>query len=230
MKFKDIKLYKNKKTLDNMLNKKEIISIVLITIILSFLINIGQEISKVGYILLSIFCIFLINITAKKIIAYYLDSKIEIKLWEIKRYGFMAHQHFKKSFPAGIIFPIIFRILFFPFSIFTWMAPLVFEVKSKTYRAAKRFGLYTFSEMSEYHIGLIAAAGIMANLLFVVLAYLINLPPEMHFIELSIFFTFFNILPFSDLDGNKIFFSSIVLWSFITAIILISLISVIIVI
>jgi hypothetical protein len=213
-----------------MLNKKEITLILLGVILLSLVINLGQEINKIGYILVSIFFIFLINITAKKITAYYLDSEIEIDFWKIKRYGFRTHQHFKKLFPAGIIFPFIFKIIFFVFTYFTWMAILIFNIKSRTYRAAKRFGLYTFSEMSEYHIGLIAASGIIANYLFIIIAYLIEIPIEMHFIELSIFFIFFNLLPLSNLDGNKIFFGSIVLWSFLAIITLISLLSIIIII
>jgi len=36
-----------------------------------------------------------------------------------------------------------------------------------------------------------------------------------------VYYAFFNILPLSDLDGNKIFFGNLVLWSFIAALVLI---------
>jgi Zn-dependent protease len=43
------------------------------------------------------------------------------------------------------------------------------------------------------------------------------------FSRLSIYFAFFNMIPISDLDGNKIFFGSLILWSFLAALVLIGL-------
>ncbi|MCF7800358.1 hypothetical protein K9M16_05155 [Candidatus Babeliales bacterium] len=213
-----------------MLNKTEIGTIILITIILAFVTTLIQTWSGFFYALLSIFLILIINIIAKKIMAFYLDSEIEIKLWEIKRYGFKPSRYFKKPFPAGVFFPFITKIIFFPLNSFVWMASITFDVKPKVYRAARRHGLYTFSEMTEYHLALIASAGIVANLLFAILGYLINLPTEMRFAQLSVIFAFWNMLPYSDLDGNKIFFGSIVLWVFLASLILISLLAIIIII
>jgi len=203
-----------------MLNKKEIINIIIVTIILAFAISLIESFKIFLYALLSVFLVILINIFAKKIISFYFDSEIEIKLWEIKRYGFKAHQHFKKSFPAGAFLPIISKIVLFPFNSFVWMASLVFDVKAKIYKAAKRHGLYSFSEMTEFHLGLIAAAGIFANLIFAIIGYLLGFS---EFARLNIYYAFFNMLPISDLDGNKIFFGSIILWSFLASITLIAL-------
>jgi len=72
--------------------------------------------------------------------------------------------------------------------------------------------------MTEEHIGWIAAAGIAANLLFAVVGYLIGFS---ELARISIYFAFFNMLPLSDLDGNKIFFGSRILWSFLAALVLI---------
>jgi len=202
-----------------MLNKKEIISIALVAFILAFTISLIETWTLFFYSLLSIAIIILINTTAKKIASFYLDSEIETKIWTIKQYGFKTHQHFKKAFPAGAFFPIIFTA--FSFGYITWMAPLIFDVKAKTYRAAKRHGLYRFSEMTEFHIGLIAAAGIITTLAFAVLGYLIGLPAEMNFVNLSILYAFFNILPISNLDGNKIFFGNLTLWGFLATLTLI---------
>lgn len=204
-----------------MLNKKEIIAIAIITLILGFTISLIKSLEVFLYTLLAVFLVIIINISAKKIASFYLDSEIEIKLWEIKRYGFKAHRYFKKPFPAGAFFPIIFTA--FSFGYLNWMASLVFDVKPKIYRAAKRHGLYTFSEMTEYHLGLIASAGILANLGFAVIGYFIGLPELMNFVKLNILFAFFNMLPLSNLDGNKIFFGSLVLWSFLASIVLIGL-------
>lgn len=201
-----------------MLNKKEIIAIVVITIVLGFAISLIKSLEIFLYTLLAVFFVLMINIFAKKIASFYLDSEIEIKLWEIKRYGFKAHRYFKKPFQAGIFLPIISSVLSFGY--LTWMACLTFDVKPKIYRAAKRHKLYSFSEMTEHHLGLIAAAGILANLVFALIGYLIGFTD---FAKINIYFAFFNMLPISDLDGNKIFFGNLVLWSFLAAIVLIGL-------
>ena len=106
----------------------------------------------------------------------------------------------------------------FSFGYLTWMASLIFEVKPKIYRAAKRHGLYSFSEMTESHMGFIAAAGIFTNLIFAVTAYLAGFPD---FARLNVYYACFNMLPISSLDGNKIFFGNIVLWSFLASLTLI---------
>jgi len=150
--------------------------------------------------------------------AFYLESEIEIKLWEMKRWGYKKHHQFKKTVPVGVIFPILLTVLTYGFT--TWFATLTFDVKKKIYKAARRWGLYTFSEITEYHTGLIAAWGILANLLFAIIGYLIGLP---EFARLNIYVAVFGLIPFSDLDGNKIFFGSLVLWSFLATISLIAL-------
>ena len=203
-----------------MLNKNEIIAIIIATIIIGFAVNLIQTWESFLYALLFVFLIILINIIAKKVASSYFDSEIEVKLWEIKRYGFRAGWHFKKPFPLGAFLPIISKILFFPINSLVWMASLVFDVKAKTYRAAKRHGLYSFSEMTEDHIGYIAAAGIFANLVFAVIGYLVGFDL---FAKLNIYYAFFNMIPISNLDGNKIFFGNIVLWSFLSALTLVGL-------
>ncbi len=202
-----------------MLNKKEIIAIGLVTLILAFSITL-LELTAFFQILLTVFLILAINISAKKIASYYLESEIEVKLWEIKRYGFKTHKYFKKPFPAGAFFPIISKILLFPFKSLVWMASLTFDVKPKIYRASKRHGLYSFSEITESHMGIIAAVGIAANLVFSIIGYFLNFPD---FARLSIYYAFFNMIPISDLDGNKIFFGNLALWSFLAALVLLGL-------
>ena len=94
------------------------------------------------------------------------------------------------------------------------MASLVFDIKPKVYRAAKRHGLYSFSEVTEYQLGIIAATGIVINLALAIIGYFLGFHT---FAQLNIYFAFFNMLPLSTLDGNKIFFGNIVLWSFLAS-------------
>lgn len=201
-----------------MLTKKEIISIIIISIILGFAISLMKSTSIFLLATLSVFLAILINTFAKKVMSYYLDSEIEIKLWEIRKYGIAKHRYFKKPFPIGAVLPLIITTLTLGY--LSWFACLVFDVKAKVYRAAKRHGLYKFSEMTEWHIGLIAAAGVISNLFFAVICYLLGYS---EFASINAYFAFFNIIPLSSLDGNKIFFGSLALWSFIASLTLIGL-------
>jgi len=199
-----------------MLNLREIYSLLAVTLVITLAFGLFRSVSVFLYIFLAVFLAIFINALAKKVTSFYLDSEIEIKTWQVKRYGFKAHNYFKKPFQAGIFFPIITSLI--TLGNFIWMASLVFDVKPKIYRAAKRHGLYSYSEMTEEHIGWIAAAGIAANLVFAVVGYLIGFS---ELARISIYFAFFNMIPLSDLDGNKIFFGSRILWSFLAALVLI---------
>lgn len=206
---------------------KEIAIIVLVTIITAFSIALTSSLSlNLRFFLIaliSVFLILVINTLVKKATAYFLESEIEIKLWEIKRYGFKTDDKFKNAFPIGAILPLISKVFFFALNGFVWMASLVFDVKAKSYRAAKRHGIYSFSEMTEEHVGRIAAAGILINLFLAFIFYIIGGEFGIIFAKLNIWFVFFNMIPISNLDGNKIFFGNLVLWSFLAVITLIGL-------
>ena len=200
-----------------MINKKEIPIIALVIVIISLSVSLSLDMVQEWKIslltLLAVSIVVLFNIFTKKFTAYNLDSEIEMRVWEIGKY-----KSNKKPFAIGAFLPLLSKIILFPFNSFVWMASLVFDVKPKTYRAAKRFGLYTFSEVTEYHLGLIAASGVVINLILAVIGYFLGF--EL-FARLSVYYAFFNIIPLSDLDGNKIFFGSKIMWSFLASLVLI---------
>ena len=202
-----------------MFTKKEILIILVVSVILAFSISLVETWNLFLYSLLAVFLVILINIFGKKVVSYYLDSEVEVKIWEVERYGFRPGQNFRKPFPAGAVLPLVSKIFLFPLGSFVWMASLVFDVKPKIYRAVKRHGLYSFSEMSESHIGRIAIAGIVANLFFALIGYLIGFD---EFAKINLYYAFFNMLPISELDGNKIFFGSFLAWAVLATIILIA--------
>jgi len=201
-----------------MFDKKEIGIIVLSSIILGFVVSDFQASKILLYSILSIFLIVIINTLVKKIAGYYFESDVKIGLWEVQRYGWRAENKFKTPLPAGILFPLFFKVI--SLGKVNWLAFLTFDVDAKVSRAARRHDIYTFSELSEYHLGVIAAWGIAANLFFAVIGYLIGLPSGMNFVNLSLYYAFLNMVPVSDLDGNKIFFGSKILWSFLASIVL----------
>ncbi len=204
-----------------MINKKEIFPIILIIVIITLSITLSLRITEswkeILWVFISVSLIILLNIFTKKIVAYNLDSEIEMKIWEVGGYS-SAGKKQKRPFPIGAFLPLLSKIILFPFKSFVWMASLAFEVKPKIYRGAKRHGLYTFSEITEDHIALIAASGIVINLIVAVISYFLGFPL---FSRLNIYYAFFNMLPLSELDGNKIFFGNLVLWSFLGALVLI---------
>lgn len=191
-----------------MLKPKEFAYVIVVSIIFAFTLTLMESLEIFGYTLLAAFLVIMLNIFGKKVAAFYFDSDIKIKFWEVSRFGFKPRQKFKHSFPAGIFLPIITTA--FSFGYFTWLAALTFEPEQKIHRAARRHGLYSFPEIPEYHIALIAAAGIFMNLLFSVIGYLINFQ---EFSVLNLYYAFFNLIPLSSLDGSKILFGSKLLWS-----------------
>ena len=206
-----------------MLKLQEGASIVIISLIIAFAITLVETPAYFFYTLLSVFLIISINTIAKKVAAYYAESEVEVKIWQLERWGligillsegfFHPSREFKRPFPIGAFLPIVSKILLFPVANFVWMGSLIFDVKTKIYKAAKRHNItFSFSEITDYQIGLIASAGILANLTIAVIAYLIGVPPEMNFAKLSAFYVFFNMLPLSNLDGNKIFFGNKIIW------------------
>ncbi len=199
------------------IKKKEIGSILAASLILSFVISLLETLEIFLYTLLAIFIIISINILGKKIAAYYYDSEIEIKLWEIKRYWYKAHFYFQKPFPIGIIFPIITTV--FSLGWIKWMACLTFDPKTPIYKAARRHDKtnYSFSEITEWQTGIIAIVGLAANLAAGIIGMKIGL---YEFAKLNILYAFYNTIPISDLDGTKIFFAHQTLWAVSAAVLL----------
>lgn len=199
--------------------KNEIASVLIATIIIAFSANLllNGTISFL-WVLLAVFIVIFINILAKKISGFYFETEVESKFWSVYWFGLKKHHHLKKPFPLGAFLPLVSKIILFPVNGFVWMASLVFEVKPKIHRAARRHGLYSFSEMTESHMGYIAAAGIAANLAFAVIGYLVGFT---EFARLNIYYALFNMIPISNLDGNKVFFGNIILWSFLATLVLI---------
>ena len=200
--------------------KKEISAIVIIIVVLSLSLVLSSDLIENWKIifttLFAVSLVVLLNIFTKKTTAYFLDSEIEMKIWETNLP--LPFGHKLRNFPLGGFLPLVSKIILFPFNNFVWMASLVFDVKPKTYRAAKRFGLYTFSDVTEYEFGLIAASGILVNLILSAIGYFAGFPL---LARLSMYYAFFNILPISELDGNKILFGSKILWSFLASLVLI---------
>lgn len=191
---------------------KEIFVIVLAVVILSLSVIFKGVNGKTNFIrdfpiaFLSFFIIIFLSILVKKIVAHHYEADIKIKLWELYRYGFRKGAHLKRPTPM-VWLPLILTL--FSRGAIWWMGILSFDIKAKPERVSKRHGLYRFSEMTEWHIGLISLWGVISCLILSVIGYIIGFE---YFAQLSTYYAAWSLAPISNLDGTKIFFGNRTIW------------------
>lgn len=205
-----------------MMNSRELLhifaAIILFTVVgsLSFLIESDWQMLPEVFVFAAI--IIFASIFAKKWMADLLDTDVEHEIWQVSRYGIKLHQKLKSPLPGGLIFPLVFSL--FSLGLIKFSAFLTYEATALKRRAAKRFGFYSFAELTEWHNSLIGAAGIVALFLVAIVAYF--LPFNLEYLsKLAVYYALSNLLPISKLDGTQIFFGSRVLWTVLIVIALI---------
>jgi len=183
-------------------------AILILTIVLGFSFVLVSDWNMVSWAFITATIIIAVSIIAKKVAAHLLDSDVEHQLWTVENWGLKPHQHFENPVPASLIFPLLFTII----SLGSWkiMTVLTYEARALKARAAKRFGFYSYAEMTEWHNGLIGAAGVIALLALSTVSYLVGFE---FLARISAYYAFFNMVPLSKLDGTQIFFGSKVLWT-----------------
>ncbi|MDO8517479.1 MAG: hypothetical protein Q7S33_05135 [Nanoarchaeota archaeon] len=190
----------------------EILIIIFASIILGLAVSFFEK--SFSTILLTIICFLIIislNVLAKKSMAYYFETDVTTRLWSLYQFGFTKSGHFKKALP---MFWLPLFISFLSKGLFFWLAILEFDFKPRTERVSRRHGLYRFTEVSEWHMAVIASAGIIINLFFAIIGYLASgyIQGAEIFAQLSIYYAFWSIIPISSLDGSRILFGSRILW------------------
>lgn len=160
-----------------------------------------------------------INISVKKIVASRLDADVEHEVWKLHRFWFAPGDKFNKSVLAGVIIPLFISIV--SLGTIKLMTILTYETRALKRRAAKRFGPFSFTEMTDFHNALVGASGIISVLLITFITYWIAGEGWEILGRLATFYAFFNMIPFSKLDGSQIYFGSRVLWSVLAAITLV---------
>ena len=200
---------------------QELTHIILTIILFAFIISFLSDLNTFLTTLLIAVIILFVNIITKKLLAHYLDSEIEQKIWHFQRWGWYERSHFKKPIPIGIILPFILVWVSYPTGFLKVLTFLQSDVRPTIARIAKRRGLHRCTEMTEWHIAAIAGIGIFANLVLAIVAYLLNYPILSKF---SIYYAIWNLIPISQLDGTKILFGSKILWLFLLVLALIGLV------
>lgn len=185
--------------------KKEAIAIFIASLVLALTISLRNN-SILNYAFISFLIILSMNVFTKKIVGYFLETNVKTKFWSVYQWGFRKSSHFKINLPM-VWLPLILTL--FTKGIFWWLAILQFDVEAKTERVSRKHGLYRFTQVTEWHIAWIAIWGIIANLALAIIGYISGF--EL-FAKLNIYFAMGSIIPLSNLDGSKIFFSSRGLW------------------
>ena len=196
-----------------MFTQKEVWHIFIVLIVLGFSVSLENIIQNgldylailIGF--LTVLIIMLVSVVSKKGAAYYYEAKIEHSIWMWERFGFKREERFPHPMPLGIIAPVIISVASYGKTL--WLAALEFDVYGTSARASKRHGEHRYTEMTEIHIGLIAAAGVTASLIASVIGYLAGFP---EFSRLSIYYAIYSMIPIGNLDGSKIFFGSRLVW------------------
>lgn len=200
-------------------SSKELVIIIFASLILSlsYLFPLTENPITILTIFLGFFLIIGINILIKKLVAYTLEAKVETKFWSLERYGFKEKQHFKKPIYMLWLPPLI--SLMTRGGSFLWMPILEFDIKARIERVAKRHELYRFTQITDWHMGLIVFWGVMAN---VFLYIILNFFGLSEIAVLSLYYAIWSILPISSLDGTKLLFGDRKLWVIAGIIILIA--------
>lgn len=187
------------------------IAIAVLSIVIGFRAIIEEDWSFLPMAVIFSFGIIMINILAKKIVAHALDADVEHKIWTFSRYGIKAQKKFKHEMPAGIILPLFFT--FFFLGTIKFMSILSYETRALKIRAARRFGFYSFSEMTDFHHALIGGSGILAVLALSFISYFLPFQTAEILARMATYYALFNMIPISELDGTQIFFGSRVIYA-----------------
>lgn len=207
-----------------MFTKKELVWMIIATLIAGFIISLPKISLSSPYTFLIATIIILTNILTKKIAANYFSIKIEHKIWEFKRWGWYERSKFKKPIPMGLILPFFLSILSLgiikPFTLLQFNAE---NLPKK--RALKKRGAYRHSEINESDLAFTATWGFWALILLAIIGIILKQP---ELTKYSIYYGLWNLIPISNLDGSKLFFGSLINWILLTLIYVIFLIIVLI--
>jgi hypothetical protein len=187
--------------------KKESLIIILTAIILGLALSYAERNWQATLIAFAtILLVILVNVLAKKFIAYNLETNANIGFWSLYWYGFTSKSHYNKPMAMAWL-PLLTSLI--TKGAFVWMPIINFDVTARPERIARRHGLYRYTAVTDWHIAIIAVVGIVANIIAGIAGYILGFET---FAKWSIFYAVWSIIPVGSLDGTKIFFGSRKFW------------------
>jgi len=203
-----------------MFTQKELTWIIVAIIIFEFIIIFPSYKNLTIPALIAPILIVFTSVITKKVASSRYNLTIEHKSWEFQNYGWSKESRFKKPFPIGLVFPILITILFNGI-----IKPLIFlQFDSKDIfekRILKKRGLKRKTEINDSDIAFTACWGFYALIILAVIGSLFKLPELTAF---SIFYGAWNLIPFGNLDGSKVFFGSVINWAILVVFYAVSLV------
>ena len=203
-----------------MKKQREIAWIIIAIILFEFIIFFPKYNLITPSLILAPILIILVFVLSKKIVAPHFSIKIEHKIWEFERFGWYKTSKLEKPFQIGLILPILISILTLGF-----LKPLLFlqtEIENiPEKRLLKKRGLTRKLEINESDISSTCAVGFYSLILLAIIGILIDYRELARY---AIFYGFWNLIPFGNLDGTKLFFGSIVNWIILATIYIIALV------
>jgi len=190
-------------------------AVIVLAVIWSVVPIISNNVKLVPTILLFSVIIVFATVFAKKLMAHLFDADVEHDIWRLQRYWYYPKAHLPKAVPMGIILPIFFSI--FTLGLIKVSTFLTYEARAKSSRKSRRFGYYSFAEMTDWHNGIIGSAGVICALAIGAISYFLPTNAEL-LTKMAIYYAFWNLIPASNLDGSQIFFGSRTLWAILATI------------
>ncbi|MBI2148727.1 hypothetical protein HYU23_03535 [Candidatus Woesearchaeota archaeon] len=206
--------------------KREEINLLISILVLTFVFGFddGSKIFVLTNWLLNLIKIFFLVVIAilfrELIIKYFAkrhDATSEYELWRMKKMWF-GGGNLTKGFPFGIILALIFTI-FSQGKLFFTAIGIHSLTEYKIARLGRKHPTLNYFEEAQ-----IASAGIISSLFLAVAGLLIGRIFGInmnYFVNINFFIALFNMLPFSNLDGAKIFFGSLIMYIFVLVFIIV---------
>ncbi len=199
-----------------MFTKREIAWIIIITIVFEFIIALGI---KGDFLILDIShplkflvppLIILTTLITKKIAGARFCLKIEHSLFKFQRWSYYTRSYLKKPFPMGLVLP--FGLAFFSLG---FIKPLTFfqfdaenDIRKRLQRKRGNINDRRY-EINETDLGFTAAWGFYSLIVLSIIGIILE------FRELALYplyYIFWNMIPYDNLDGVKLFFGSMINW------------------
>ena len=209
-----------------MFSKKESIALLISVLVLTFVFGFddGSEvfvfsnwlINFIGIFLLATFAVLFRELIVKWFASRH-DSRSEYETWNIHQVWF--DKRLKRGIPFGIFLSLVLAFVSLGKFFFTAVGVHKFK-ENKNARVGRKF-----QNLSYYEEAQIASMSILSSLFLAVIGLLLGNLFSLNvgtFVGINFYIALFNMLPFSDLDGSKVFFGSLLTYIFLLVFIVIA--------
>lgn len=204
-----------------MFTKKEVVHLLISVFVLGLVFGFDDRNSSfvfgqwftnfLGFILM-VAVVVLFRELVIKIFARRHDAKSEYEIWGIGRIWFTQEGKLSKKMPFGIILAVILTLASSGRLFFTAIGSHKLE-ENKLARVGRKHSTINYFEEAQ-----IISMGILSSLFLAVVGLIFgkifNITVS-DFVAVNFFIALFNMIPFSTLDGAKIFFGSLLMYIFI---------------